>query len=58
MGYHLLSADPTRYADDIRPNTMGVQYPAKMGRCLGEVADTLPDGAFLRGYALLRGIIS
>ena len=38
-------------------DTVGVQHPAEMGRCLGEVADTLSDGAFLRGDALLRGLL-
>ena len=36
---------------------MGVLAVAQMGRCLGEVADTLSDGAFLRGDALLRGLL-
>ena len=58
MGDDLLPTNPVGNADDFRADTVGVQHPAKMGRCLGEVADTLSDGAFLRGDALLRGIIS
>ena len=54
MGYDLLPTNPVGNADDFRADTVGVQHPAKMGRCLGEVADTLSDGAFLRGDALLR----
>ena len=58
MGYDLLPTNPVGNADDFRTDTVGVQHPAEMGRCLGEVADTLSDGAFLRGDALLRRIIS
>ena len=58
MGNDLLPADIARYADDIRPVAMGVLSAAEMGRFLGKMADALPDGTFLRGYALLRGIIS
>lgn len=58
MGDDLLPADIARYADDIRPVAMGVLSAAEMGRFLGKMADTLPDGTFLRGHALLRGIIS
>ena len=54
MGDDLLPTNPVGNADDFRADTVGVQHPAKMGRCLGEVADTLSDGAFLRGDALLR----
>ena len=54
MGNDLLPTNPVGNADDFRTDTVGVQYPAEMGRCLGEVADTLSDGAFLRGDALLR----
>ena len=57
MGYDLLPTNPVGNADDFRADTVGVQHPAKMGRCLGEVADTLSDGAFLRGDALLRGLL-
>ena len=56
MGNNLLPANPVGYVDDFRADTVGVQHPAEMGRCLGEVADTLPDGTFLRGDALLRNI--
>ena len=58
MGDDLLPADIARYADDIRPVAMGVLSAAEMGRFLGKMADALPDGTFLRGHALLRGIIS
>lgn len=54
MGNDLLPTNPVGNADDFRADTVGVQHPAEMGRCLGEVADTLSDGAFLRGDALLR----
>lgn len=57
MGYNLLPADLIGDADDFRADTMGVLAPAEMGRRVGEVDDTLPDGAFLRGDALLRGIL-
>lgn len=53
MGNDLLPADIARYADDIRPVAMGVLSAAEMGRFLGKMADTLPDGTFLRGHALL-----
>lgn len=56
MGDDLLPADIARYADDIRPVAMGVLSAAEMGRFLGKMADTLPDGTFLRGHALLRNI--
>lgn len=56
MGDDLLPTNPVGNADDFRTDTVGVQHPAEMGRCLGEVADTLSDGAFLRGDALLRKI--
>lgn len=58
MGDHLLPADPAGHADDIRSDTMGVFAVAQVGRCMGEVAYPVPDCAFLRGDALLRGIIS
>lgn len=57
MGYDLLPTNPVGNADDFRTDTVGVQHPAEMGRCLGEVADTLSDGAFLRGDALFRGLL-
>ena len=58
MGDHILPANPTRDAHDFRTDTVGFLAIAEMGRSLGEVAYTLPDRAFLRGNALLRGIIS
>ena len=57
VGNDLLPADIARYADDIRPVAMGVLSAAEMGRFLGKMADTLPDGTFLRGHALLRGLL-
>ena len=57
VGDNLLPANPVGYVDDFRADTVGVQHSAEMGRCLGEVADTLPDGTFLRGDALLRGLL-
>lgn len=56
MGDHLLPANPARNVDDFRADTMGFLAVAEMGRSLGEVDYTLPDGAFLRGNALLRNI--
>ncbi len=56
MGYHLLPTDIIGYADDLRPDTMGVLALAEMGGRMGEMADTLSDGAFLRSHALLRNI--
>lgn len=46
MGYHILPANPARYADDFRTDTMGILVIAEMGRCMGKVDDTLFDGAF------------
>ena len=54
MGNHILPANPARYADDFRTDTMGILVIAEMGRCMGKVDDTLFDGAFLRSHALLR----
>lgn len=54
MGCHILPANPARYADDFRTDTMGILVIAEMGRCMGKVDDTLFDGAFLRSHALLR----
>ena len=53
----LLPADTARNAYDFRADTVGFQHPSEMGRGLGKVADTLPDGAFLWGDALLRGLL-
>ena len=54
VGNHILPANPARYADDFRTDTMGILVIAEMGRCMGKVDDTLFDGAFLRSHALLR----
>ena len=56
MGNHILPANPARNAHHLRPDTMGFQPVAKVGRSLGEVADTLPDRAFLWGLLVLRNI--
>ncbi len=57
MGHHLLPTDTPGHADNIRPDTMGVFVVAEMGGRMGEMADTLSDGAFLRSDALLRGLL-
>ena len=57
MGDHLLSANTTWNADDIRADTMGFQPAAQMGRGLGQMDDKVSDGAFLWRDALLRGIL-
>lgn len=57
MGDNLLPTDPARYADHLRPDTVGFQPAAEMGRCVGEVDDKVFDGAFLRSDAILRGIL-
>lgn len=41
MGNHILPANPARYADDFRTDTMGILVIAEMGRCMGKVDDTL-----------------
>lgn len=56
MGDDILPADIAWHAHDIRSDTMGVLVVAQVGRRMGEVADTLSDGAFLRSHALLRNI--
>ena len=58
MGNDILPANPARYADHLRSDTVGFQPASEMGRCVGEVADKVFDGAFLWSDALLRGIIS
>lgn len=58
MGYHLLSANSFGNAHRVRTYPMGVLTPAQVGRRMGEVAHEVSDSAFLRGDALLRGIIS
>ena len=57
MGDYLLPADSAGNADDFRAYPMGVLAVTQVGRRMGEVDYTLPDGAFLRGNALLRGIL-
>ena len=54
VGNDLLPTNPVGNADDFRTDTVGVQHPAEMGRCLGEVAHKVSDGAFLWCDALLR----
>lgn len=54
MGYDLRTTDTPWNADDIRTNSMGVQPVTQMGRRMGEMDNTLFDGAFLWCYALLR----
>ena len=56
MDNHLLPANPARYADDFRADTVGILAATQVGRRLGKVDYTLPNGAFLRCHALLRGI--
>lgn len=56
MGNDILPANSVGNADDFRPDSMGVQPVAQMGRSLGEMDDTLSDSAFLRCDALLRNI--
>lgn len=57
MGDHLLSANTTWNADDIRADTMGFQPAAQMGRGLGEMDDKVLNGTFLWRDALLRGLL-
>lgn len=56
MGDDILPADPARYADYLRPDTVGFQPPAEMGRRMGEVANKVSDGAFLWSDVVLRKI--
>lgn len=58
MGNYLLPADIAGYAHHFRSDTMGVLSFTEMGRCMGQVADTLSDGSFLRCHVVLRRIIS
>lgn len=58
MGDDLLPANSFGNAHHFRTYPVGVFAPAQMGRRMGEVAHEVSDGAFLRGDALLRGIIS
>lgn len=46
MGDHLLSANITWNADDIRPDTMGFLAVAQMGRGLGQMDDKVLNGTF------------
>ena len=57
MGYDILSANSFGNAHRIRAYPVGVLAPAQMGRCVGEVAHEVSDGTFLRGDALLRGLL-
>ena len=54
MGYDLLPANPIGNAHRFRAYTMGFLAVAQMGRCVGQVAHKVSDGAFLRRHALLR----
>ena len=54
---HLLSANLTWNADDIRPDTVGVLAVAQMGRGLGQMDDKVSDRAFLRSDVVLRGLL-
>ena len=54
MGDNLLPTDIVGYAHNFWSYTMGVLSFTEMGRCVGKVADTLPDGAFLWGHVVLR----
>lgn len=58
MGDDILPTNLARNAHDFRTDTMGIFPAVEMGRSLGKMADTLSDRAFLRSYAVLRGIIS
>lgn len=55
-GNHLLPTDITGYAHHFRSDTMGILPFTEMGRRMGEVADTLPDGTFLWSHVVLRNI--
>ncbi len=57
MGNDILPADPARYADDIRADTVGFLAAAQVGRRMGEMAHPLSDRPFLRGDALLRRLV-
>ena len=57
MGDDILPADPAGDADDIRADTVGLLAASQMGRRMGEVAHEVSDGTFLRGDALLRGLL-
>ena len=57
MGNDILPADPAGDADDIRPDTVGFQPAAQVGRRMGEMDHEVSDRAFLRCDALLRGLL-
>lgn len=57
MGDDLLPANSFGNAHHIRASAMGVLPAAQVGRRMGKMAHKVSDGAFLRSYALLRGII-
>ena len=57
VGDHLLSANITWNADDIRPDTMGFLAVAQMGRGLGQMDDKVLNGTFLWGDVVLRGLL-
>ena len=57
MGDDLLPANSFGNAHHFRTYPVGVFAPAQMGRRMGEVAHEVSDGAFLRGDALLRGLL-
>ena len=57
VGYDLLPANSFGNAHHFRTYPVGVFAPAQMGRRMGEVAHEVSDGAFLRGDALLRGLL-
>lgn len=57
MGDHLLPTNPIGDVDHLRPHPVGVLDAAQMGKLLGEMADALPDRAFLWGDALLCGFL-
>ena len=54
MGHDLLPANSFGNAHHFRASAMGFQPAAQVGRRVGEVADPLSDGAFLRSHAVLR----
>lgn len=56
VGDDILPADIARHAHDIWSDTMGILVAAQVGRRMGEMADTLSDGAFLRSHAILCNI--
>lgn len=57
MGDHLLSANSTWNAYDLRAIAMGIFSSAKMGRSMGKMVDTISYGSLLWSYALLRRLL-